>query len=101
LPRNLWLKKGLTYYKDVLARAVQYTEADIEEGCRLAGITSPTEKLAIKLEAEMRKMLLPRPGTQDNRRLYGKSMRASADERPSGKILTDADGQPVTLRFMP
>jgi hypothetical protein len=77
----------------------QYTEADIEEGCRESGITSPTERLGIKLEAEMRQMLKPRRAGQDSRRLYG--MRVRADERPRGNRLTDTRGKPVTLRVLP
>ena len=78
---------------------VQYTEADIEEGCRLAGIVNPTERLGIKLEAEQRGMLKPRQAGQEPRRLYG--MRASADEQPAGKVLTGHNGRPLVLRSMP
>jgi hypothetical protein len=80
---------------------MQYSEADIDEGCRIAGITSPTEKLAIKLEAEERKMLRKRSQlSQNSRRLFGQSIQAST-ERPRGNRLTDASGQPVTLRSRP
>lgn len=80
-----------------LQPGLQYTEADIEEGCRQAGIVDPTQKLAMKVEAEMRGMLKPRRATQESRRPSG-TMRASA-ERPRGKVLLNADGTPRTLHF--
>jgi hypothetical protein len=93
--------QSLTEVERLMQRAglrpgMTYTEADIDEGCRLAGIVDPTERLGIKLEAEQRGMLKPRRAAEDSRRLYG--MSASA-ERPKGNMLLNADGTPRTLRF--
>jgi hypothetical protein len=81
----------------------QYSVADIQEACRRAGIEDPSHKLAIKLEAEQRGMLKPRYGAQERARLYGKSMQASADERPARKqVLRDpSTGKAAVLRFLP
>jgi hypothetical protein len=77
----------------------KYTEADIDEGCRLAGIVDPTQRLAIKVEAEMRGMLTSRQTDRESPRLH--AMRASA-ERPTGTELRDPrSGQPANLQFLP
>jgi hypothetical protein len=83
-----------------LQPGMKYTEADIEQGCKQAGIVEPSDKLAVKLEAEVRQMLLKRSQPAQERRLYGKSMQASA-ERSGGKRLTGQNGRPLTLRSIP
>jgi hypothetical protein len=76
----------------------KYTEADIEEGCRLAGIVNPTQKLAVKLEAEQRGMLTRAKPSQGMPPLY--AMHAAA-ERPAGSLLKTRDGNPVVLKSIP
>jgi hypothetical protein len=79
-----------------LGSARQYTEAEMDEMLRHAGVTDSTQRIALKCEAEARGLLLPPRAPADSRRLDG--MRASA-ERPRGKVLLNADGTPRTLRF--
>jgi hypothetical protein len=72
-----------------------YTEPEMDALLQQAGIADPTQRIALKFEAESRGLLRPPRQAQESRRI--EAMRASA-ERPAGQVLRNADGTPRTLR---
>jgi hypothetical protein len=73
------------------------TERELDAKLTEAGITDPTERIAIKTELISRKLIpQPRPTLQ-----AGRDLRAAAAPRPKGQILRDATGTPLVLRLGP
>jgi hypothetical protein len=99
-PTNPWppeIARILTRAGVDLSRATGFTEAELDAVLIRAGVDDVVQRLGLKTELYNRGMIR-QPQPAQEKRLYGKSMQASADGRPRGKVLRNADGTPRTLR---
>jgi hypothetical protein len=76
-----------------------YSERELDQAMSTAGLTT-LQRMAIKSELYDRKLVRASAGADPHRVVQASShtMRASAAERPRGKLLRNPDGSLATLR---